>query len=265
MGCASGTDALLMAIMALDIKEGDEIITTPFSFYASASSITRAGAVPVFADIDPDTYCISPDSIRELISPKTKAILPVHIFGQVANMDEINKIATEHNLHVIEDACQAIGSLYKGRVAGSLGDIACFSFYPTKNLGAYGDAGLLTTDNKELAERIRILRNHGEKEKYVHYEVGINSRLDSIQAAVLNVKLSYLESWNARRSEIAKFYDEAFKNEDLAPEFIKTPKRQFEKKAVATLTTNTAFYVKTGTSFLDFYQRKDLATRFSIL
>lgn len=230
VGCASGTDALLMAMMVMDIKEGDEVITSPFSFYASASSITRAGATPRFADIDPDTYCLDPESVKALIGPKTKAIMPVHIFGHTSDMDEINSLAREHNLMVVEDACQAIGSLYKGSPAGSLGHMACFSFYPTKNLGAYGDAGLLTTNDDKLAERVRILRNHGEKEKYVHYEVGINSRLDSLQAAVLNAKLPHLAAWNRRRREIADFYDNAFREAGLAPDFIKTPVRKLENQ-----------------------------------
>ena len=228
VGCASGSDALLMALMAIDLEPGQEVITSPFSFYATASSITRAGGTPRFADIDPDSYCLDPESIKKLINSNTRAIMPVHIFGQAAAMDEINEIAAQHDLVVIEDACQAIGTLYKGKPTGGLGHIACFSYYPTKNLGAYGDAGLLTTNDDSIAESIRVLRNHGEKEKYVHYEVGINSRLDSIQAAVLNAKLPHLQEWNRRRREIANFYDQGFTENGLYPDFIKIPLRMLE-------------------------------------
>ena len=208
IGVSSGTDAILLALMACGVKNGDEVITTPFTFFATAGSIARLGAVPVFVDIDPLSYNIDVNRIESVINKKTKAILPVHLYGQCAGMDTILTIARAHGLMVIEDAAQAIGALYKGENAGSLGDIGCFSFYPTKNLGGYGDGGLVTTNNDELAECIKILRVHGSKPKYYHSYIGINGRLDAIQAAVLSVKLKYLSEWSESRRMVASYYTE---------------------------------------------------------
>jgi len=206
VGCASGSDALLLALMALDIRAGDEVITTPFSFFATASAITRANATPVFVDIEPRTYNIDAAKLEAAITPRTRALLPVHLYGQCAAMDAINEIAARHNLAVIEDAAQAIGAEDAGRRAGSLGRIGCFSFYPTKNLGAAGDAGLLTTDDDALAARLRTLRVHGGATEYLHTEIGINSRLDALQAAILRVKLPHLDAWSQARRERAETY-----------------------------------------------------------
>jgi len=208
IGLASGTDALRLALAALDIGPGDEVITTPFTFVATASTISHAGATPVFVDIDPRTYNLVPALVEEAITPRTRAIVPVHLFGQPAEMAPILDIARKHNLRVIEDAAQAIGAEEQGRRVGSLGDIGCFSFYPTKNLGAYGDGGMVTTNDPEIAEKVRILRNHGSRERYQNEVLGFNSRLDEIQAAVLRVKLRYLEEWTARRRQIAALYTE---------------------------------------------------------
>lgn len=206
VGCASGTDALLLALMALGVGYGDEVITTPFTFFATAGSISRLGATPVFVDIDPVTYNINPDMIEGSITERTKAIIPVHLFGQCAEMDWINEIARRHNIAVIEDAAQAIGALYKGRPAGSLGAIGAFSFFPTKNLGAAGDGGIMTTNDQELFERLSILRVHGSKPKYYHKVIGINSRIDALQAAILLVKMPFLQEWNeARRANAARY------------------------------------------------------------
>lgn len=210
IGCASGTDALLLSLMALDIGPGDEVITTPYSFFATAGSIVRAGATPVFVDVDPLTLNISPDAVADAINSRTKAILPVHLFGQCAEMESLWRTATHNNLPIIEDACQAIGAEYHGRRAGVLGRVACFSFFPTKNLGGAGDGGMLTTDEPELAKRLRRLRVHGELSQYHHLEVGLNSRLDALQAAVLRVKLRYLETWTVARQRNAARYAELF-------------------------------------------------------
>jgi dTDP-4-amino-4,6-dideoxygalactose transaminase len=215
IGVASGTDAILLALRACGVESGDEVITTPFTFFATASTITRLGAIPVFIDIDPDTYNIEPEQIEKKITPKTKVIMPVHLYGQCADMDPINRIAKKHNLKVVEDAAQAIGSKYKGKKAGTLGDFACFSFFPSKNLGAAGDAGMVTTDDPDMADLIRILRVHGAQPKYFHSIVGYNSRLDTIQAAILSVKLKYLDSWTAKRREHAAAYNAAFKGFDI--------------------------------------------------
>ncbi|MBE7443902.1 MAG: DegT/DnrJ/EryC1/StrS family aminotransferase [Planctomycetia bacterium] len=208
VGVSSGTDAILLALMACGIKNGDEVITTPFTFFATAGSIARLGAVPVFVDIDPSTYNIDGHKISAAINKKTKAILPVHLYGQCAHMDVILEIARANGLMVIEDAAQAIGADYKGRNAGSLGNVGCFSFYPTKNLGGYGDGGLVTTNDDKLAELIKILRVHGSKQKYYHSYIGINGRLDAIQASILSVKLKYLNSWSEKRRSIAAYYHE---------------------------------------------------------
>jgi dTDP-4-amino-4,6-dideoxygalactose transaminase len=215
VGCASGSDALLLALMALDIKAGDEVITTPFSFFATASAIARTGATPVFVDIEPRTYNLDPALVEAAITERTRAIMPVHLYGQCAEMDALLEIAARHNLPVIEDAAQAIGAEDGGRRAGSLGQIGCFSFYPTKNLGAAGDAGLLTTDDDALAARLRRLRVHGGATEYLHTEIGINSRLDALQAAVLRVKLPYLDGWSQARRERAETYSLLLTNAHL--------------------------------------------------
>lgn len=241
----NGTDALVLTLKAMGIGEGDEVITTPFTFFATAESISAVGATPVFVDVRKDTFNIDTSKIEDKITEKTKAIMPVHIFGQSADMDEINEIAKRHNLLVIEDACQAIGGKYKGRNIGSLGDMACFSFFPTKNLGCAGDGGMIVTDNDDLAIIARALRTHGSGEngqkafnllnnieeevqssegandtvynplKYYNYLIGYNTRLDAIQAAILRVKIREIDKWNARRREVVEQYNEAFKDLDL--------------------------------------------------
>ncbi|HZZ27957.1 MAG TPA: DegT/DnrJ/EryC1/StrS family aminotransferase [Pirellulales bacterium] len=210
IACASGSDALLLALMALNIGEGDEVICPSYTFFATASAVWRLGAEPVFCDIEPATFNIDPAKIAPLISPQTKAIIPVHLFGQCAAMDEIGRVAAKHSLPIIEDACQAIGAAYAGRSAGTLGDMGCFSFYPTKNLGGMGDGGLLTTDHDELAAKLRLLRGHGMEPRYHHHVVGINSRLDTLQAAVLNVKLPHLDHWARQRQTNADRYHMLF-------------------------------------------------------
>ena len=211
VSCASGSDAVLLALIALDIGPGDEVIVPSFTFFATASAVWRLGAKPVFVDIEPTTFNMDPAAIEEAITPATKAIIPVHLFGQVAAMDAINQIAERHGLRVVEDAAQAIGGSKANRAAGAWGDVACFSFYPTKNLGACGDAGIMTVQDADLADRLRLLAGHGMRPRYVHKVVGINSRLDSIQAAILNVKLEKLKSYSAARRRNANFYDELFK------------------------------------------------------
>jgi len=209
-GVASGTDALLLALFACGVGQGDEVITTDFSFFATAGVVSRLGAKPVFVDIEPDSYNIDPNLIEAAITEKTKAIVPVHLYGQVADMDPIVEIAKKHNLKIVEDAAQAIGADYKNRKAGSIGDIGCFSFYPSKNLGAGGDGGIIVTDDDEMAHLLTILRNHGAEPKYYHKLVGFNSRLATIQAAMLLVKLPHLQNWSEKRIAHAKIYDEAF-------------------------------------------------------
>ncbi len=210
VGCASGTDALILPLMAMGVGAGDEVITTPYSFFATAGSIWRTGARPVFADIEPDTYNIDPAQIERAITPRTRAIIPVHLYGQTADMDPILEIASRHGLYLIEDAAQAIGASYKGRLAGSIGNVGALSFYPTKNLGCFGDGGLMTTDDPVLGRSMARLRVHGMEPKYHHHEVGFNSRLDALQAAVLRVKLRHLDSWTSLRREVASRYDSLF-------------------------------------------------------
>lgn len=210
VGVSSGTDAILITLMSLGIGPGDELITTPFTFFATAGSIVRTGARPVFVDIDPQTFNINPDLISKAITPRTKAIIPVHLFGQMADMDPIMEIAERHGLYVIEDAAQSISSTYKGRRAGSIGTAGCFSFFPSKNLGGAGDGGMVVTNNRDLYEKLVVMRNHGSKPKYYHKYVGGNFRLDPIQAAVLLVKLPYLDQWSQRRRENAAYYDKRF-------------------------------------------------------
>ncbi len=209
---ASGTDALLISLRACDVGPGDEVITSDFSFFASAGVISRLGASPVFVDIERDSYNIDPELLEKAITPSTKAIVPVHIFGQMADMDPIMEIAKKHNLKVVEDAAQSIGAEYKSKLSGSIGDFGCFSFFPSKNLGGSGDSGMIVTNSEELYEKCVILRSHGEKPKYYHKLVGYNSRLDTLQAATLLVKLPYLRKWSEKRIEHAKRYDEAFKD-----------------------------------------------------
>lgn len=204
IACASGSDALLLALMALDVGPGDEVITTPHTFFATVGSIVRLGARPVFADIDPETFNIQPAGLRKLVTKRTKAILPVHLFGQCADMDPI----LELGLPVIEDAAQAIGARYKGRQAGTMGTMGTFSFFPSKNLGGAGDGGAICTNDDALAEKLRILRVHGSKPKYYHPLLGINSRLDTLQAAILQVKLRHLDAWHAARRRNAARYNE---------------------------------------------------------
>jgi len=208
VGCGSGTDALLLALRALDIGPGDEVLTTPFTFFATAGAVANVGARPVFADIDPRTFNLDPAAARDALRrhPRVKAILPVHLFGLCADMDEFLAMAAERGIAVIEDAAQAIGAEHRGRRAGSMGAIGCFSFFPTKNLGGAGEGGILTTSDGRLAERLRALRVHGSRVRYYHDEVGTNSRLDTLQAAILRVKLKRLEQWTARRIAHAGLY-----------------------------------------------------------
>jgi dTDP-4-amino-4,6-dideoxygalactose transaminase/predicted nucleic acid-binding protein len=220
VGVASGSDALLISLMSLNVGAGDEVITTPYTFFATAGSISRLGAKPVFVDIDPKTYNINPDLIEEKVTDKTKAIIPVHLYGQCAEMEPILEIAKEHNLYIIEDAAQAIGAKYKGQQAGSMGDLGCLSFYPTKNLGGYGDGGMVITNNAELAEKIRVLRVHGAKPKYYHSLIGLNSRLDALQAAVLSVKLKYLDEWSKARRQNAENYNHLFANTNVVTPYV---------------------------------------------
>jgi len=211
VGVASGTDALILSLKALDIGPGDEVITTPFTFFATAESISIVGAKPVFADVDPRTYNIDPLLIEKKITKKTKAIMPVHLYGQCADMDPIMAIAKKHGLKVIEDNAQAIGATYKGRKSGSMGDMGALSFFPSKNLGAFGDAGMVVTNDEKLAEEVKILRVHGSSARYIHSKIGMNSRLDNLQAAVLRVKLKYLDKWLEARRKNAYFYRERLK------------------------------------------------------
>jgi dTDP-4-amino-4,6-dideoxygalactose transaminase len=215
IGCASGSDALLLALMALDTGAGDEVITTPFSFFATGACVTRLGARPVFVDIDPRTYNIDPVRVAAAITPRTKVIMPVHLYGQCAEMDPLLELGQRHGIAVIEDAAQAIGATDKKRRAGSMGLIGCFSFYPTKNLGGAGDGGILTASDDEVAARLRRLRTHGGSNEYEHEEVGINSRLDELQAAVLNVKFPRLDKWSNERARKADTYTKLLKDADL--------------------------------------------------
>jgi dTDP-4-amino-4,6-dideoxygalactose transaminase len=223
IGVSSGTDALLVALMALDVGAGDEVVTTPYTFFATAGSIARLGAKPVFVDIDPQTFNIDPSKIEAAITSKTKAIMPVHLFGQCADMAPIMAIAQRHNLPVIEDAAQAIGSEYRGQRAGSIGDVGCFSFFPSKNLGAVGDGGACTANDDKLAKRLVKLRGHGAEVKYYHDEVGGNFRIDTIHAAVLSIKLRYLDQWTAARQVNAAFYTKAIESDPVLRSVITPP------------------------------------------
>jgi len=208
VACGSGTDALWLALFALGVGKGDEVITVPNTFIATAEAITYCGAEPVFVDVDDKTCTMDPALIEKVITKKTKAIIPVHLFGQPADMDPIMAIAKKHNLFVIEDACQAHGAEYKGKKAGNIGDAGCFSFYPGKNLGAYGEGGATVTNNDEAAARMQVFRDHGQPKKYYHDVIGWNARLDGIQGAILSVKLKYLQQWNDARRSHAKRYNE---------------------------------------------------------
>lgn len=215
IGVASGSDALLLALMALGVKAGDEVITVPFTFFATAGAISRLGAKPVFIDIGPDSFNMDPSLLERAMTGRTKAIIPVHLFGQCADMEGINEIARRRKIGVIEDACQAIGAGRNGRRAGVLGDLACFSFFPSKNLGGFGDAGMVTTNDKALAQSIAMLRVHGSRVRYVHEAIGINSRLDALQAAVLLVKLKRLDQWAEGRRRNAARYERLFAEAQL--------------------------------------------------
>lgn len=221
IGCGNGSDAIHIALQAAGVGPGDEVITTPFTFFATGGAIVRAGATPVYADIDPVSYNIDPAEIEKHITDKTKAIIPVHLYGQMADMVSIRKIADKHNLIVIEDAAQAIGARQGDFTVGELGDAATYSFFPTKNLGAYGDGGMIVTNNEDIAEKCRVIRVHGSKPKYYHSVLGYNSRLDELQAAVLNVKFPHLEDWSNLRRTHADFYTQLL-NEKVG-NYVKTP------------------------------------------
>lgn len=250
-GVSSGTDALLLALMALDVKPGDEVIVPTYSFFATAGVVARLFATPVFVENDPVTFNIDPKDFEKKITSKTKAVIPVHLFGQSAEMDEIMRIADAHNLFVIEDAAQAIGTQYKdGRFVGTIGHIGCFSFFPSKNLGGYGDGGLVVTNDDNLSEIIRIKRVHGGEPKYYHKVIGGNFRLDAIQAAVLRVKLPYLQSWSEKRQQNAKRYNQLFIEAGLAEEPGKT---QFDSKNKVLLPK--AVYEKSGVKNYHIYNQ----------
>ncbi len=228
VGVSSGTDALLIALMALDIQPGDEVIVPTYSFFATAGVVARMNAAPVFVDNDPVTFNLDPKQIESKITSKTKAIIPVHLYGQSCEMDDILSVAKKHNLKVVEDAAQAIGTQYKdGKCVGTIGDIGCYSFFPSKNLGCFGDGGLVVTNNDELAERLAMMRVHGMKPKYYHKIIGGNFRLDAIQAAVISVKLPHLNDWSAKRRENADYYNNLFIKKGLAEE---TGKTEFDSK-----------------------------------
>lgn len=233
---ASGSDALLISLMASNVKPGDAVITTPYTFFATVGAISRLGAIPVFVDIDERTYNLDPNKIEGVFNKKgvyasrinfhlsrIKAVLPVHLYGQSVNMDPVMEIAKKYNLIIIEDAAQAIGTEYKGRRVGSIGNFGCFSFYPSKNLGAFGDGGIIATNDDEYAERMRVLRFHGSEPKYYHKYIGMNSRLDTIQAAILEVKLNYLDRWSEARKENAEWYNKKFYDFGLTDRFVVTP------------------------------------------
>ena len=229
VGLDSGTSALELSLRALGIGPGDEVITVANTFIATASSIAFVGAKPVLVDINPETYNIDPDKIKEKITKKTKAIIPVHLYGQPCEIDEIMDIAKKNSLYVIEDACQSHGAEYKNKKTGSIGDISAFSFYPAKNLGCFGDGGAIATNNEEIAEKIKMLRNYGQKQKYHHEFIAYNRRLDNLQAAILRVKLKYLEKWNEMRIKNARRYDQLFQDigQIITPKAIKNSKHVY--------------------------------------
>jgi len=250
VSCANGTDAIALALMALDIGYGDEVITTNLTAVPTISAISMTGATPVLVDVESPSCLIDPSKIEKSISIKTKALLPVHLFGQPCDMDAINQVAQKYTFPVIEDACQAHGSEYKGKKAGSLAQMGCFSFYPSKNLGCYGDGGAVTTDSEEYFSKLIMLRNYGQQERYYHEIIGINSRLDEIQAAILRVKLRFLEKWNQRRRDIASLYDKYITNP-----FIIKPKEQIE------VLMNYHLYVirvKSRENFIKYMKKNDI-------
>ncbi|MFZ1135067.1 MAG: DegT/DnrJ/EryC1/StrS family aminotransferase [Candidatus Korobacteraceae bacterium] len=224
VGCASGTDALWLALDACGVQPGDRVITPPFTFFASASSITRCGAMPVFADIDPATFNLDPSAVERVMngSQPVRAVMPVHLYGQCADMDAFTALAKQHRFAIVEDAAQAFGATWQGKKAGTLGKVAAFSFYPTKNLSAYGDGGAVSTDDEDLAAHVRRMRNHGSRQRYYHEEIGWNSRLDALQAAVLRIKLRHIDRWNAQRRSIAAKYDELFRATGLVKNGVTT-------------------------------------------
>ncbi|HDP70013.1 MAG TPA: DegT/DnrJ/EryC1/StrS family aminotransferase [Actinobacteria bacterium] len=255
VGVANGTDALILSLEAMGIGPGDEVITTPFTFFATAECISRVGAKPVFVDIEPDTFNLNTGLIEEKINENTKAIIPVHIFGQPVDMDAIMTIAKKYNLKVVEDACQAIGAEFNGKRIGGLGDTGCFSFFPSKNLGCAGDGGAVVTNDTDLAEKIQLLRQHGSPKKYHHTVLGHNSRLDALQAAILLVKLKYIDSWNDKRRENAYLYNELLKGLDVVTPYeldnikhvyhlyiIRTKKRDILEKALKETGIGTGVY-----------------------
>jgi dTDP-4-amino-4,6-dideoxygalactose transaminase len=220
VSCASGTDALMLALMAAGVKRGDEVITTPFTFVATASAIVRAGATPVFADIDPKSYNLDPEDVAETITPRTRAIIPVHLFGLPADVEPLMDVAERCGITVIEDAAQAIGAVYQGQKAGTIGAMGCFSFFPSKNLGGAGDGGMITTNDPEYADRLRLLRVHGSRHKYQYEILGTNSRLDALQAAILRVKLRHLNDWTEKRRRNAERYRKLFVNSRTASRLV---------------------------------------------
>ena len=238
IGVASGSDALFLSLMALGIAPGDEVLVPPFTFFATAGAVSRIGAIPVFVDIDADTYNMDPSHIEKKMTARTKAIIPVHLYGQCADMNPILEIAKANKLFVIEDAAQALGAEYQvssntvSRRAGQMGDLACFSFFPTKNLGAFGDAGMITTDDPILAEKVRILRVHGSHPKYFHKWIGINSRLDSLQAAILLAKFRYLEEWTEKRRRKAERYGEFLQDLTVSVPGLKLPATQYRNRHI---------------------------------
>ncbi len=220
VACASGTDALQVAMMALNIKSGDEVVTTPFTFVATAETVVLLGATPVYVDIDERTYNIDASKIEAAITPKTKAIIPVHLYGQAAEMDTIMEIARKHKIAVIEDNAQGVGATYKGRKAGGIGDIGTISFFPSKNLGAFGDAGMMVTNNETWCQKMRMICNHGSRVRYQHEILGVNSRLDTIQAVILNVKLKYLDEWNEGRRKIVGKYNNLLRGAQVITPYV---------------------------------------------
>jgi len=226
IGCASGSDALLLAMMALDVAEGDEVITTPYSFFATVSAITRLGAKPIFVDIDPNTYNLDVSQVEARITDRTKAIQPVHLYGQCADMAALMEVASKHGVPIVEDAAQAIGAEENGVRAGAIGEVGAFSFYPSKNLGGMGDGGFITTNDDQLAEKLFALRVHGSKERYYHKWVGLNSRLDGFQGAVLRVKLPHLDSWSDRRKSNADLYRRLFADAGISEQVVLPHERE---------------------------------------
>jgi len=256
VGVASGTDALELSLRALGIEKDDEVITTPFTFIATAEAICRAGAKPVFADINLDTYNINPAELRKKVNRKTKAIIPVHLYGQPCDMDRLIQVSQEYNLKVIEDCCQAIGAEYKNKKVGSFGDTGCFSFFPSKNLSTYGDGGMIVTNNQDVYELLKMLRAHGSRNKYFHIHQGLNSRLDELHAAILRVKFTHIKQWNNQRRKLAKIYNDCFKEANLT-NIIICPKESNNAKHVYHIY---AVRVKNRDALRDYLQKKGIQT-----